>query len=152
MAATSTARNACNAAIWFDNAAGTATDISGSMNMVTIDLQRTLGEYTVFGACITYRLQCGRDATFTLNIHYSTSATEAERLLAVWATDTSCTSTPRTLSIYLPDKNVGSEHWSCEVLLESFNIVADHGNAGPMTVTAVLKPANSDVIYTIAST
>jgi len=150
MADTSTARNACDAAIWLDNAAGTPVDITGSSNKADIALDYKLGEYTVFGGCCTYRLECGQDATITINALYTTAASEARETLNLWATQ-GCDKNSRTLSIYLPDKNVGSEKWSGEFRLESLSIAADHDDAGPMPITAVLKP-HGCVSYTIAAT
>ena len=150
MAATGTPRNACDVAIWLDNAAGTPVDISGSSNQVDIALDFKLGEYTVFGACCTYRLECGSDATITLNAIYSTAAAEARETLHLWATQ-GCEKNARTISVYLPDKNVGSEKWSGEFRLESLNITADHNDAGPMPITAVFKP-HGCVTYTVAAT
>jgi len=150
MAETSTARNACDVAVWLDNAAGTPVDISGSSNQVDIALDFKLGEYTTFGGCCTYRLECGQDGTITLNAVYTTALAEARAELSAWAT-MGCNKNARTLSVYLPDKNVASEHWYGEFRLESYNITADHNDAGPMPVTAVFKP-HGCVEYTVATT
>ena len=150
MAATSTARNACDAAIWLDDAAGIPLDLSGSSNQVDFALDFTLGEYTVFGACCTYRLECGADATITINAVYTTAADEARETLSLWATQ-GCEKDARTLAVYFPDKNVGSEKWSGEFRLESYSIGADHNDGGPMPITAVLKP-HGCISYTIAAT
>jgi len=150
MAATTTARNACDVAIWLDDAAGVALDISGSSNQVDIDLQANMDTYTVFAQCCTYRLECGIDGTITLNAVYTTAADEARETLNAWMM-MGCDKDARTLSVYLPDKNVGSEHWSGEYRLESLNITADHNNAGPMPITAVFKP-HGDISYSVAAT
>ena len=150
MAETSTPRNACDVAVWLDDADWVALDISGSSNQVDIALDFKLGEYTTFGGCCTYRLECGQDATITLNAVYTTAADEARETLNLWSTS-GCNKNARTLSVYLPDKNVGSEKWSGEYRLESLNITADHNDAGPMPVTAVFKP-HGCVSYTVAAT
>ena len=150
MATTSTARNACDVAIWLDTDAGMATGISGSMASAAIDLQATLGEYQVFGDCCMQRLECGVDATITLNVLYTTAASEGRDILSSWWAQ-GCSKDARTLAIYLPDKNVGSEKWSGEFRLEGLSFGIDRGSASPMPVTAVLRP-HGCVSHTTAAT
>ena len=85
MAETSTPRNACDVAVWLDDADGVALDISGSSNQVDLALDFKLGEYTTFGGCCTYRLECGQDGTITLNAVYTTALAEARAELSAWA-------------------------------------------------------------------
>lgn len=139
MARTTTARNACDVAIWVDNAAGTPTDVSGSMNQARMTFTNTLGEFVVFGYDAVNRLCCGQDGTFELDIWYTTAAAEGRDLFFIWYFGaTVCT--PRTVSLYLPDKNVGSDHIYGEFLIEVMDVVADRGDAAPMPITVRLLP------------
>jgi len=138
MARTTTGRNACDVAIWIDDAAGTPTDVSGSMNQARMTFTNTLGEFVVFGYDAVNRLCCGQDGTFELDIWYTTTANEGKDLVFIWYFVTPCT--PRTVSIYLPDKNVGSDHIYAEMLIETMDVVADRGDAKPMPVTLRLVP------------
>lgn len=139
MAGTSTARNACDVAIWMDDASGVPQDISGSMNQARMTFTNELGEFRVFGATAVKRLCCGEDGVFELDIYYTTTANEARDLVFGWVFGaTRCT--PRTVSIYAPDKNVGSDHIYGEMLIESLDHVMDRADASPMPITLRLLP------------
>ena len=151
MPGTTTARNACDVAIWMDNAAGTPLDISGSMNQVNMSFTNTLGEFTVFGAEAVKRLCCGMDGVFELNIWYTTAASEGRDTVFTWYFGTTrCT--PRTVSIYLPDKNVGSDHIYGEFLMESMDVTADRSDAAPMPISVRLLPSTDGISRTTAAT
>lgn len=141
MPRTTTARNACDAALWADNASGTPIDVSGSMNQIRMTFTNELGEFRVFGAEAVQRLCCGLDGVFEIDVWYTTAASEGRDLFLTWQFGaTRCT--PRTISVYLPDKNVGSDHFSGEFLIETMDIVADRGDAAPMPITLRLLPDN----------
>ena len=139
MAATTTAKNACNVAIWLDNDAGSPTDISGSLNKAGVRPTQKIGEFEVFQYEWTKRLCCGRDVEFQLSIVYTTAAAEGWDVVKDWIYgNTPCTK--RTLSIYVPDKNVGSDHFSAEVIWVEAPMVLDRGDPGPIMIEMILKP------------
>ena len=150
MPGTSTARNACNVAIWVDDASGVPTDVSGSLNQVRMTFTNVLGEFVVFGAEAIKRLCCGFDGTVELDIVYTTAASEGRDLFFAWEFG-ALRCTPRTVSIYLPDKNVGSDHFSGEFLIETMDVTGDRSDSGPMPITVRLLP-NGSIDRTTAAT
>ena len=153
MAATTTAVNACDCEIWLDDAGGVARDISGSMSKFSFGFSQKLGEYEVFTDGWMYRLCCGRDVTFTLNIVYTMAANEGMDIIRNWCLSatgaTSCA--PRTLTLYIPDKNVGSDRIQAEVKWESMDADVDRGVPGPIPVTLVVKSTGA-VTHSTAAT
>ena len=149
MSATSTAFNACDASIWLDDDTGTPRDCSGSMNRVGMNFDHKLGEYEVYQDRCTYRLECGKDASFELVVVDTTLATEASEIIQTWyhATNPGV----RTLTIYLPDKNVGSRKYQCEARIEHYDLTPDRGEPGPIIVSATLRP-HGCVTYTTVAT
>lgn len=149
MAATTTAINACDASVWLDNASGTAKDMSGSSNVMDMNFDKEIGEFKPFQSRWKTRLECGKDAEFTLTAAYSTATDEALDILKNWffAADPNA----RTLKVYLPDKNVGSDVYSCECRLKSLKIPADSKEAGPIMVTAVFVPDGAVTLTTNAT-
>lgn len=149
MAKTTTAVNACNAAMALDSAAGAATSITGSSNKVSIALTQELGEYVVFQDKWKSRLECSKDVTYTLQVVYSTTADEGFDLLRDWF----YTASPgaRTLTVYIPDKNVGSDRYQGEVRLASLTWDTDRGEAGPILATAELV-ADGTQTHSMAAT
>lgn len=149
MAQTTTAVNACDVAIWLDSGTLTPTDISGSSNNVDMDFDQEIGEYRTFGSRWPVRLECGKDAAFTLNIIYSTAADEALDILKTWYFASSPGN--RTLSVYIPDKNVGSDHFQGECKIASLSWTAGSDEAGPIMVTANLLPDGEVTLSTLAT-
>jgi len=141
MTQTTTYVNACDASVWLDNSAGTITDISGSSNNVTMEFIQVIGELSTYQQKWPVRLSCRKDATFTLNAVYSTTADEAVDILNDWFFATS----PglKTFTVYVPTKNVGSDKYSGEVVLESLSIPVSADEASPIPVTAVLRPSGA---------
>lgn len=146
---TTTAINACDVGLWLDNAGGTLVDIGGSSNQVRTNLYHDIGKFNVFSNEWPGRLECGKDATVTLQIIYSSTVDEGWDVVKTWF----FTNPPgaRTLSIYIPDKNVGSDHFSAEMMLSALNWTSSRGEAGPILVTATLLP-DGDVSHTVAAT
>lgn len=148
MSQTTTAVNACDVAVWLDDAAGILRDISGSSNVVTINFDNDLGEVQTFGSNWKIRLECGQDASFEIVAIYTTTTNEAVDILKNWFFGTRG---DRSLSIYIPDKDVGSDHYSAEVKLDDWEFSASHDDPGPIAVTMRLLP-NREVTWTTAST
>lgn len=146
---TTTAVNACDCGLWLDNAAGTPVDIGGSSNQVRTNLDHEIGKFSVFANEWPGRLECGKDATLTLQIIYSTTTDEGWDVLKTWYFSTPPGS--RTLSLYIPDKNVGSDKFSGEMKLSALNWTASRGEPGPILVTATLLP-DGDFEHTVAAT
>ena len=148
MAQTTTAVNACDVAIWLDNASGTQQDISGSTNTASMAFTNQLGAVRNFGTRWMIRLECGKDATFNISAVYSTAQNEAIDILKNWYFNNPG---DRTLTIYIPDKNVGSDVYECEARLENLNIPVEAGSADPIVVTASLKPNGPVTLVTNAT-
>ena len=136
MAETTTAVNACDVAIWLDNASGTPTDISGSTNAVSLTMENDIGQYRVFSNIWQKSLECGKGLTMTINAVYTTATSEAKDLIATWAMANP--SGARTCPVYIPDKNVGSDHWSGEWRIQDFNFAADVSDPSAIAITATL--------------
>ena len=150
MAQTTVAINACDVAIFLDNASGTATDISGSSNKIEIPLTQEIGEARTFQNDYKIRKACGRDGAFNLTVIYTTGADEGLDILRDWYFSTG-SKTARSIAVYVPDKNVGSDHYSAAVLLESLNIPLDPSEPGPVICEAALLPTGA-ISHTTAST
>ena len=149
MAQTSTGINGCDVAIWLDKAGGTLTDISGSSNKIDLNFDQELAMFRTFGSKWPKRLECGKDASFALDVIYSSAADEGLDILKDWffATDPGA----RTLKIYVPDKNVGSDVYSCEVRIENLTFSAEAGAADPIMVSASLLPDGEVTLVTNAT-
>ncbi len=150
MATTSTSVNACDADIRLDNASGTPVDISGSTNSVVLNFDRQIGEFRVFQDKWPVRLACGKDAAFTLNVVYdSSAATSAFGLLRDWFF--AATPGVRTLGVYIPDKEAGSDYYYGEFHLQNLNWTADPSEPSAIAVTAELLPTGEVTLDTVAT-
>ena len=149
MAQTTTAVNACDAAIWLDNAGGTLKDISGSSNNVDMNFDIDIGEFKSFASKWKARITCGKDAEFTIAAVYSTTTNESLDILKNWFFAAAPGS--RTLKVYLPDKNVGSDVYSGEFVLSNLKIPADGSKADFIMVEATLKPDGAVTLTTNAT-
>ena len=138
MARTTTAVNGCDVSVWLDDATNTLRDISGSSNNVELNFDHDVEAYVTFQSKWPGRLECGKDATWTLHVIYSETANEGFDILKNWF----FASSPgkRTCRVYTPDKNVGSDRYSGEFRIDSLNWSSDRATAGPTMVTAVLLP------------
>ena len=147
MATTTTSVNACDADIRLDNADGDPINVSGSTNSVVMNFDHQIGDFRVFQDKWPVRLACGKDAAFTLNVVYdSTAATTAFGLLRDWF----FTATPglRTLAIYIPDKEAGSDYYYGEMHIANLNWTADPSEPGAIAVTAELLPSGEVTLDT----
>ena len=138
MTQTTSAFNACDASIWLDDATGTLRDISGSSNNTEVNFDHDVEAFVTYQSKWPKRLECGKDAQFTLHVIFSEDANEGHDILKDWFF--AAAPGARSLSIYLPDKNVGSDHFSCEARIKSYNFSADRGTAAPIMGVAVLLP------------
>ena len=149
MAETTTAINACDVKVYLDDANGTPVDISGSTNACSMEFENNIGELRVLVTRWPIRLSCGKDATFSLVVVYSTAADEGSDILKDWYfSDETGT---RTLTIYIPDKNVGADKYSGEVVMENLAIPVNAGEASPIPVSTNLKPSGSWTLTTNAT-
>lgn len=140
MAQTTTAVNACDTSVWLDNDAGTLTDISGDTNVLDCNFDNDLGAYVTFQEKWPRRLECGKDATFTLTGVYSTTADEMKDIILDWYFGTGG---DKSFAFYLPDKDVGSDYFHCEVKLENFRFTPSRAEPGAIQVTVVLRPSGA---------
>jgi hypothetical protein len=149
MAQTTTGITACDAGLWLDTAAGTATDISGSSNKISMNFNQEIGDKNTFQSKWKRRFECGKDASFTLEVIYTTAADEGFDILKDWFF--AAAPGDRTLTVYLPNKNVGSDVYAAEVKIESLAWDAEAGIGDPVMVTASLLP-NGEVTHSQAAT
>ncbi len=145
MPETTSAINACDATIALDNAAGVLTDISGTARRVTMAFSQEIGKYRTFSGAWVRRLACARDATFQVDVVYSTSSTEALQLLRVWYGSGGS----RTLRVRVPNGDSGSDEYSAEVLIATLRIPLDADEASPVAVTVELLPDGAVTFSTV---
>lgn len=138
MATTSTSFNSCDASVWLDDSGGTPRDISGSSNQLDVNLDHELGDFVVFQDKWPQRLECGKDATFTLRVVTSTTANEAWDVLKDWYFATA--PGDRTFTFYMPNKNVGSDKFECQARIENLTWTIDRSEPSAILVTATLRP------------
>jgi len=141
MADSTTVINACDVVIELGDELDVAVDISGVANEFSLDFNKKLGEYKTFGSNGWFkRLECGKDASLELKIVYSMAADEGFDLLKQWYFNGSG---PRTIAIHLPDKEIGSDSYSGSYFLENFSFSGKADEAGPIMVSATLKPTGA---------
>lgn len=148
MVQTTTQINACDAVLKLDGPASTLVDISGSSNAVDMELTNEIGEARTFGNKYMLRMECGKDASITLKVIYSTSATEAMAILKAWYFTVFGR---KTFTIAIPNASPGSDLYTFEVYLESLSWTSDPAEAGPTIVEASLKPSGTFTLATITS-
>jgi len=149
MVQTTSVINACDISLWLDDDANTLQDISGSSNQIDMNFDLDLGTFQSFQSRWPKRLECGKDAQFTLQVAYSTTADEAFDILKQWYFATPAGE--RTINIFMPDKNVGSDKFSGEVRIKNLSWTATGGEADPILVTATLLPSG-EIAHTTAAT
>ena len=138
MPQTTTAVNACDVSVWLDDSTNTLRDISGSSNNIEMNFDHEVESFVTFQSKWPARLECGKDASYTLSVIYSETANEGFDILKDWYFATS--PGKRTCRVYIPDKNVGSDRFSGEFRLDSLSWSADRSSAGPIMVSATLLP------------
>lgn len=148
MVATSTAINGCDAQILFAGPDGTMYDISGSSNEFTLDLNNDVGDFKTFGNKWRYRLQCGKDATLTLNVVYTMTNNEGFDLLRDWYFNGKGA---REVRLRLPDGSIGSDEYEGYFVLETMSIPSPSDEPAPIMVSATLLP-NGPVNWSVVST
>lgn len=148
MPVTSTAINGCDAVIYLDNASGVAVNISGMANEFNMELNKDLGEFKVFGNAWRWRLECGKDASVDLSVVYSRDVDGALDILRDWYFNGSGA---RTLELNLPNESIGADKYQLEAMLENLSIPTVSDEAGPIMVSATLKP-NGPVLWSVVTT
>lgn len=134
MPQSTTEHNALDVSLWFDNAAGTPTDTSGSSNSVTLAITSTVGIVRNFQNRWPTRFAGVKDAIINFTVTYSLATDEALDLMRDWWLETK--PGKRTVKVYIPDKNVGSDYYTGEFLPNGeLNIPLVSDQADPITVT-----------------
>ncbi len=127
----------------------TNRDVSGSTNSLTPNYTQTTGPFYTFDSRWPGRVDNTKDATFTLNIVFSTGTNEAWYILKNWFFATAPGA--RSLRFYHPDKNVGSDAFIQSVRINSLNWAPEAGAEGPIMVTAECS-VDGDVTQSVAAT
>lgn len=144
MAATTTSFTACNAVMRLDNNAGTLQDISGNSSSVSMSFDNKIGEYRVFGNQYVQRIQCGKDASVTINGVATTTANEIRDVVESWYFSGSGL---RTFQLNMPDESTGSKRYQVETVLKNFQFDGDASAAEPVMYKIELAIAGA-VAYT----
>jgi len=141
MALTTTALNSCDVVLELcdGETPAVAHDISGSSNSIDLNFDHEICDFRVFGSCYPGRLECGKDASVTLNIVYSSAADEAWSLLRDWYYGV-CNPGQRCLHIYIPNKIAGADHFWGDFFIQNLSWTLTAGDACPIMVTASLLP------------
>lgn len=149
MAESTTVVNACDVVLKLDDDSETLVDISGSSNQISMNFDHDIEAYKVFGTTWRRRLECGKDANFSLRVLYSEAASEAAAIIKDWY----FTNPPgdRSFEVYVPDESAGSDRYYGEVKIASmaFELVSDA--AGPIIITASLVPNGEVTLETHVS-
>jgi hypothetical protein len=148
MPVTGTAINGCDAVVLLKDATSVMRNVSGTGNNIKLDLSKDLGDFKVFGDAWRYRLECGKDASLDFDVVYSQDVDGGLDILRDWYFNGHGA---RTIQINLPDNSIGSDRYEMEAMLESLSIPISAEEAGPITVSATLKP-NGPVLYSVVTT
>lgn len=144
MPVTSTAFTACDAVIELSDGVA-LRDISGSMNTVDANFENQIGEFRVFGSQWKQRIQCGKDASFTIKGVATTGANEIREIIEEWFFSGSG---PRAFQFSAEGTSVGDVRYSAQVVLKNFKFNLDAGSSDPVMFDIELSP-NGEVIREI---
>ena len=147
MAQTTTAVNACNAVIKIDNAAGTATDISGEANQVVIRFRNRYNQWKHYDSDHQTRLLIGQEIQLSLTVLYSTTSDEGLDILRDWCTGTLTGTDARTVTVYVPDDSEGSDYYEAEMVPINWSKGLGAEAAEPINVTVTFRSTDE---YTVA--
>jgi len=136
MAQTTSAKNALDCQVKLANASAVLKDISGSAASIEPTLAHELGMARTGDSKWPLRLDGGKDATFTLNVVYSTGGDEGLALLRDWWFADPPGS--RSIEIYVPDENAGSDLYYGKVRIGNLSFPLDYSDPNPIAVTAEL--------------
>lgn len=139
MPSTTSAKNARDVAIFLDDADGDPVEISGSANSVKFAFTQELGAYRVFQEAWTKRLASGKDASFQIDVVFSTASDEGYALIRDWFYG-DASDAPRTLQIVVPRDADGSDSYSAEALIAEGSIPMEASDAEPILVSVELLP------------
>lgn len=137
MAQTTTSESACNVVIAIDDDGGVLTDASGSTNQVDMEFTVNDGSTTTFDGDFEITKVCGKSATMSLTIVYSTTADEAWDLVKGWYHEYDGAS--RSVRIDIPNSDAGNDRYLGEWTLLNYSLPLSSSEAGPIVVSANLK-------------
>lgn len=138
MPTTSTAITACDAVLRLDDSTGTLVEISGSTNKIDMNFDNKIGEFRTFGEDWMTRIQCGKDASFTIQGIATTTVDEIRDLIEDWFF---AGYGARTLQVNLPSEAAGSNRYVAEVVLKTFSFSAESDSADPIMYSIELAPS-----------
>jgi hypothetical protein len=146
MTQTATAIQACDVDIELDDDAGVEKNIKGSSNSLAMNFDKDVKPFRTFASRWPKRLECGKDASFTLGVVYTSAADEAFDLLKTWYFEAD--PGERTLNVYIPKKNVGADFYAGEFRLKSLTWTLSPDEAGPVMAQVVLEPSGEITLAT----
>lgn len=136
MPPTSSAFTACDAVIELSD--GTVLqDISGSTNTVDANFENQIGEFRVFGTQWKQRIQCGKDASFSIKGVATTGVAEIREIIDEWFFQGSG---PRDFQFSAEGDSAGDVRYSASVVLKSYKFGLDSGSADPVMYSIELAP------------
>lgn len=137
MPPTSTAFTACDAVIELGDASNVLQDISGSTNNLDANFENQIGEFRVFGTQWKMRIQCGKDATFSIKGVATTGVNEIRELIDEWYFSGSG---PRDFQFSVEGDSAGDIRYSASVVLKTYKFSADASSADPVMYNIELAP------------
>lgn len=149
MAQTTTAINACGAAVEIDNLGGTPTLVSGSATTATLTTSIDTATGVTFDGDWNFRLQCKKDGSLEISAMWTTTTDEARELLETWFATVNPIGA-RTVSVYPNGKVTGQRQYTGEFVLTELTIPITAGEAGPIVVSATLEPDGAITFGTAA--
>lgn len=147
MPQSTTAANGINSAVRIDDTAGLLTDISGTGNNWDLSLDNLTGQAFTFAGKWPITLDGKKNATLTLKVVFSPTASEGADLLRDWFNNEG----NRTVQIDHPDGSVGSERLVGEFKLDDLAYSGSAEDGVPMMYEATLLPSGTLTLTTIAS-
>jgi len=117
------------------------TDLSGSSNSATINLEMIIGEASVFNDKWPQRVMTAKNCTIDLAAWYSSATNEAADYFQDWFNEAA--PTPREFSIYIPRKEAGAKVVNGDFVFNGLNIAAKTAETQPIPITVQLLNAGA---------
>lgn len=143
-----TVYNGCNLAVQVDDATGGTLQTVSTL-VATFEFNREImtETYNAFGQGGTYRIQCKKDTTVTLEALPTPDSEELQAYIEDWWENKGA----RTLQWDVPSAEVGNRRYSGEFVLLSLGQPFDASSAAPALISCELGINGDLTVETIAS-